>query len=48
MSFHHHLHELIVLGVTFAFIVLMSVRLLAAFRASPANFVEVSPGSLPK
>jgi hypothetical protein len=42
MSFHHHLHELIVLGVTFAFIVLMSVRLLAAFRASPANFLDAA------
>ncbi len=40
MSFHHHLHELIALGITLAFIILSGLRLLAAFRASPANFSE--------
>lgn len=40
MSFHHHLHELIVLGITLAFIASLGLRLLATFRASPANFSE--------
>jgi hypothetical protein len=40
VSFHHRLYELMVLGVTFAFITLVSLRLLVAFRGSPANFLD--------
>lgn len=40
MSFHHRLYELLVLGITFAFIALLSLRLLMAFRGSPANFLD--------
>jgi hypothetical protein len=40
MSSHHHLHELMVLGTALTFIVLVSLRLLASFRASLANFPD--------
>jgi hypothetical protein len=40
MSFHHRLPELLVLGITFALVVLLSLRLLMAFRGSPANFLD--------